>query len=372
MNARHLRSVLVLAAVAVLVACGDTRRGLGAGASGGAGGPNEGATAGVGGGSGSASMGVAGAGDASVGGAESGGASPGPGGGASPGPGGGASPGPGGGASPGPGGGAAGSAAGMAGRAGAPDGGWGGAVALVACPASMPEGACSTERLSCTYPTGSCWCDQGNWSCIACPGAQPAADQIPCDIEVSMACRYGAVTCSCPSPTGAGPGCGVCPTTRPTAGALCGNTTFECRYDADTCACAADGRWQCATPACPVPPGPFSSVNCVTPGRFTCQYPKEKQFCSCDPFNYNSPVCSCPSAHPEEGSACVVPGRWFDLGSPSCTYGGSSCTCTDAAWHCTESCPLTAPTAGSSCGSSLSCSYPAAICGCDGTTWTCQ
>lgn len=355
-SARRLASrrqtLLTLVAVGVLSACGDTSRHLAPGVSGAPGGPYEGKGAAAGVGGGSSSAGVAGA----VSGAGTGAGEPNPAGG--------------GGASPGPGGGAAGSMAGMDALGGASDEG---AVGLVACPASMPEGACSIDRLSCTYPTGSCWCDQGSWTCIACPVTQPTTDDdIPCDVEVSMACRYGAVTCSCAALGSRGRGCGICPAARPTAGELCGNTAFECQYDGDTCACGADGRWQCATATCPLPPGPFSSVNCVTPGHFTCRYPREQQYCSCDPFNYNSPVCTCPAILPAEGSACLVPGRWFDMGSPSCTYGASSCTCIDAAWHCLQACPQAPPSTGTTCAAPLSCSYPAAICGCDGTKWTCQ
>jgi hypothetical protein len=347
---RRMLFALALAAVVALSACGDTHRRSGLQAGGAAGDPNE-AVAGAGTGSGSTGAGVAGAGT------DAGGIDPAGGGGASPDPGAG---------------GQAQSAAGMGGPFGPFEGGRGGAPALVACPASRPDGACSIEKLSCTYPNGSCWCDRGNWTCIACPESQPTTAGIPCDINVSMACRYGEVTCSCPALSGRGQGCGICPAAPPTSGSVCGNTTFECQYDANTCACGDDGRWQCATAACPVPPGPFSSINCVTPGRFTCRYPNEAQYCSCDPFNATSPVCSCPFELPTEGSACVVPGRWFDFSPPTCTYGSSTCECHDGTWKCMASCPLGPPTTGAACGSMLSCSYPAAICGCDGTKWTCQ
>jgi hypothetical protein len=70
-------------------------------------------------------------------------------------------------------GGAAGTASGgvSGGAAGAASGG-----VLIVCPSSPPCGACTTEGLACAYPTESCLCSGGTWTCFACPATQPAND----------------------------------------------------------------------------------------------------------------------------------------------------------------------------------------------------
>jgi hypothetical protein len=252
---------------------------------------------------------------------------------------------------------------------------------LVACPPSPPTGCCSTEILSCAYPTKSCVCDKGTWSCLDCPATQPQGSDpqpIPTDIRLAFECRYGDVTCSWPTNSlkqydSSVWRCGVCPTDRPTTGAVCGNTGFECRYGGDSCQCdAKSGTWQCATPTCDTQPNYLGSGACVTPGHFTCQYTDLGQSCVCGALT-NVRRCTCPVALPTDGTVCLAV---TDIGGKrsDCTYGDVTCTC-DIKWHCatpTPICPTPQPTAGSACSTQVSCSYPTAICACDGATWSCQ
>jgi hypothetical protein len=262
-------------------------------------------------------------------------------------------------------------------------GGTGGVVAtLVDCPNAVPSGACSVENLVCAYPTQSCVCDSGAWTCIACPASQPtnftdADTTILSEHRLSMACQYGAVTCSYPhSMSSSNPydgsqwGCGVCPSAHPANSVSCGNTSFECRYGADACLCdATTGTWKCASPVCD-PPGP-NLGTCGVLGHFTCQYPDLDQTCVCGTIR-NTRRCSCPHTQPAQGSACMSYSS--SHGSlTDCTYGDAQCHCNGAAgWQCTTpQCPTAQPTPGAACTTQLTCSYGSALCACDGTGWSC-
>jgi len=250
---------------------------------------------------------------------------------------------------------------------------------LVTCPSSPPCGACSVEDLACAYPTESCLCSGGAWTCFSCPATQPADNDsfdFP-DRRLSMSCRYGAVTCSTPIFV---PllllknswSCGVCPAERPTTGAACGNTRFECRYGVDTCACN-ESSWTCAAPSCEVPRSSQPGMNgCYGPGHYTCQY--EAQTCSCG-GNGAGRRCTCPASRPADGTRCE---SFAGVGGDTsgCTYGVTKCSCLDrpgSTWSCADPvCPTSMPAPGSPCAMPLSCAYGAAFCSCDGTTWSCS
>lgn len=265
----------------------------------------------------------------------------------------------------------AGGGAGTAAGGGAGTGSGGTAVVgigtLIDCPASPPSGACSVNFMNCAYPTTSCRCSSGTWSCQSCPSSPEATN-------IGSACAYGNVTCSTF-------GCGICPDAHPTAGAACGNTTFKCLYGEDVCFCGGnlDG-WKCAALSCPEHPTNADNrrINCAT---FTlssgtgvsfdhaCRYETEGQSCACnDGSGFGTFMCSCPATLPAEGSACV--------GVGPCNFGGATCNCSDGAWRCGGACPASKPALGTACSGQLSCSYPGAngatdFCSCDGVTWSC-
>jgi hypothetical protein len=256
------------------------------------------------------------------------------------------------------------------GAAGAASGG-----VLIGCPSSPPCGACTTEDLACAYPTESCLCSGGAWTCFACPATQPANDDgfdFP-DRRLSMSCRYGNVTCSIPifvplSLIKDSWSCGICPADRPTTGAACGNTRFECRYGVDTCACN-QASWTCATPSCEVPRSQPGMQGCAGPGHYTCQF--ETQNCSCGGRGAGR-RCTCPASRPADGSHCE---SFAGVGgnTSGCMYGATKCTCLDSpgsTWSCVDPvCPTSIPAPGSSCALPLS---GASFCACDGAIWSCS
>ena len=258
---------------------------------------------------------------------------------------------------------------------------------LLACPSSRPNGACTIDGLSCAYPTGSCLCVGGAWSCIACPPARPengAVFSASGDLRMFFSCAYGSVTCSSPSGFSHLGGnyaywsnawaCGVCPATHPTSGTTCGNTDFECRYGDDTCQCAYSS-WSCVTATCESDPAPnLSAKECNgTIGHYTCSYPSSDQTCVCGGAGERR--CSCPATPLANGSPCV------GFVSGTCTYGDMVCSCfgmnpAPSVWNCTVPpppvCPATQPTSGASCSMKLdSCAYGNNFCSCDGAKWTC-
>jgi len=232
---------------------------------------------------------------------------------------------------------------------------------------------CPIESQSCLYATASCRCSNGAWTCTACPDFRPNVSPIPpgtsAPLCINEACSYGDVTCSCSGTNGWA--CGVCPAARPAEGTACGNVSFACTYGNDVCGCTGDQGWSCQTltcPAHPTAPGPSQGrENC--PGSsgslsYTCVYPNEQQVCTCAG---GFMTCLCPTAQPTDGANCV--------GTPSCSYGGQSCLCSQGHWNCSGACPAIAPTAGSACDTPLTCAYPLnggpTLCVCDGATWSC-
>ena len=257
---------------------------------------------------------------------------------------------------------------------------------LVECPSSPPSGCCSVENLSCAYPTESCVCDGRSWKCYACPATRPTTSsqgtETLTDPRLWMTCQYGDVTCSYPSNLSSGSNvsiygrnewtCGVCPASRPSNGAACGNTTFECRYGTDTCHCGGGEGWKCATPSCDTKAGAFNSgyLACVAPGHFTCQYPALDQICTCGTQS-DDRRCTCPASRPANGSLCLSYAG-HDGTLRDCMYGDAKCSC-GGTWQCTDPiCPTAMPAPGSSCSMQLSCAYGAMFCACDGATWSCS
>jgi hypothetical protein len=141
---------------------------------------------------------------------------------------------------------------------------------------------------------------------------------------------------------------------------------FECRYGGANCLC--DGTtWVCSDPECIDPTPMFYTPICLSLAHFTCQYPDEGQTCMCGDRN-GGPHCSCPTARPVEGNACVGPvGPEF----AGCTYGDRVCDCIQNRWTCSV-CPVAMPVNATSCPFVANCSYPAGFCYCDGTAWTCS
>ena len=271
-------------------------------------------------------------------------------------------------------GGAAGTDAG--GAAGTGSGGNIGGI-LAVCPDAAPTGCCSVEYQVCTYPTETCVCDGGAWTCLACPATQPAGYYD--DERLSWSCRYGNVTCSYPAPSvlhtySTDWGCGVCPPGEPTTGVACGNVAFECRYGADTCRCLS-GSWTCATASCVQRYGAGGGEGvCVGPGHFTCQFPAFDQNCVCGTIN-DGRRCSCPASRPASGQTCLAYAGTMGLAN-GCTYGDVTCQCVggNSQWTCSSNvpiCPTAMPATGAACSGFLNCSYGSTLCVCDGTSWSC-
>ena len=262
---------------------------------------------------------------------------------------------------------------------GAGDTGAGGIVGpvLSTCPSVEPSGACPVEGVSCPFPTKTCVCKNGAWTCIDCPLAQTLNGGPACPGHAI--CRYatggelaadGPVTCSCGTPPASAWGCGICPPDRPTAGAICGSTRFTCAYGAELCSCDGANGWSCLTPACP-PETSLPVTNCgpQVPG-FVCSWSTADQSCVC-PSGALARVCTCPAAQPLEGGACL------GTQGPCAYVGGWNCTCsgrqgTAGTWHCSPVCPGAPPLNGP-CTEPLICSYENSIrCTCDGTAWSCS
>ncbi|HEY8926445.1 MAG TPA: hypothetical protein VIU64_18815, partial [Polyangia bacterium] len=230
---------------------------------------------------------------------------------------------------------------------------------LVACPSSLPAGACAIEGLACPYATTKCTCKAGTWTCSDCPPARPPPPTTmpPPDGDRCFdpfACRYdpdtglpssnGALTCSCGA-------CGQCPAAHPTPGAACADPRLACGYGAEICACDATrgSTWTCLTPTCPAAPtggGAGEPGTCGgMPEGHVCRYADVDQNCACAANRQHVPTlsCSCPAAAPAEGSACL------ETPAP-CDYIGWSCTCTagpdGGRWHCGTSCPPGPPLNG--------------------------
>jgi len=253
---------------------------------------------------------------------------------------------------------------------------------VLECPASPPSGCCSDESLSCAYPTKSCVCSRGAWSCMDCPATRPPdGAPTPDDRRIWMRCKYDDVTCSYPAGMLFGTNvvymstswvCGVCPPDKPATGEACGNTGFECGYGAETCHCGGTTGWRCAAPLCDAKVSASNSGVCLGPGHFTCRYPDVDQNCVCGTA-IDTRRCSCPTTRPADGSSCVaLPGQDGAVGG--CMYGDIKCTCVGGTtWSCpVPACPTAQPAPGSSCATRLSCSYGQAICACDGASWACS
>jgi hypothetical protein len=232
---------------------------------------------------------------------------------------------------------------------------------LLACPGDAPSGSCPAEGMTCEYPTQSCQCIGGDWSCIACPAAQPDATTSLCPLLVGtsivpLACTYGALTCTCVDELGPPKWrCGACPASAPAQGAACGNSSFSCAYADQSCTCSG-GTWMCSPTTCP----PLNLFGGSCTGVYTCAYPDQDQICSC-----NGPLemqCSCPANLPPNGGACAP---------ASCRYGDQICDCQSSGWMCMAACPTDHPTAGSACSTDLSCTYSDGVCYCSGGTWHC-
>jgi len=257
---------------------------------------------------------------------------------------------------------------GAGGRGGAGGTGGKGPPAVVPCPSSPPSGACAVENLTCSYPTGSCFCEHATWNCTACPATQPRPfDSCAVPNKALMNCTYGSVTCSCNDyNVGTSWICGVCPAQAPTTGDRCSaNAPFECRYGADN-NCVCDGTtWYCSDmPQCEGPKPDAYPFNCISPAIYTCAFPAQDQVCSCGNVNWGT-LCSCPTATPVENTQCQGP-----VGG-GCDYGDRVCDCVNGRWWC-GACPLDPPANGASCSFATNCGYSTAFCYCDGTTWSCS
>jgi hypothetical protein len=252
---------------------------------------------------------------------------------------------------------------------------------VLECPASPPSGSCSDESLSCAYPTKSCVCSRGTWSCRDCPATRPSdGAPTPDDRRMWMRCKYDNVTCSYPTGMVFGASveyritswaCGVCPPDKPGTGEACGNTAFECSYGAETCHCGGTTGWRCAAPLCDAKASASNSSVCLGPGHFTCRYPEVDQNCVCGTA-IDTRRCSCPATRPADGASCVaLAGQDDAVGG--CMYGDIKCSCVGTRWSCpVPVCPTAQPAPGSSCATHLSCSYGQAICACDGASWSCS
>jgi hypothetical protein len=262
-----------------------------------------------------------------------------------------------------------------------------GVGSLGTCPSSVAEGACPIDGVSCPYPTKSCTCKSGTWACTDCPPAQTLNGGPP--YAGRFICRYassgefaadGPITCSSTT-VASGWGCGMCPTSRPTPGAECeparltSKAGFTCAYGDELCSCDGPNGWSCLTPACSPTPSPTAIPNTcgglVT--GYVCRYPSVDQNCSCGGGleGLGGLTCSCPTARPLEGGACIRTAQ-------PCGYLGWSCACTTTAtggtdrWHCTAVCPTSPPLNGP-CTEPLTCNYEnSRHCTCDGVSWSCQ
>jgi hypothetical protein len=243
---------------------------------------------------------------------------------------------------------------------------------LILCPASAPTGSCSIDGQTCGYPTETCICASGTWTCTGCPSTQPAGGTI-CSVgdgpdagarDLPFNCGYGPVTCSCaahiPIDTAPTWSCGVCPATQPSSGASCGNSSFDCSYTHANCSCV-DGAWSCVELACPQP---YFSTVISCQGLYTCDFPAAGQICGCGSGGRSQLACSCPIALPAEGQQCLPAG--------TCGYGDQSCSCGVGGWHCAPVCPSSKPSDGAVCSSTLSCAYDPALCYCAGGAWHCS
>jgi hypothetical protein len=250
------------------------------------------------------------------------------------------------------------------------------------CPDSPPSGCCAIEGLACAYPTESCICDGGAWTCLACPTMQPTGWVDNHDDErLFWSCRYGNVTCTSPAGTttftyGTAWGCGVCPPAEPTQRSACGNVNFECSYGADTCRCSGGnaGTWTCAAPSCvPLNGADLGEHACAGPGHYTCQYPAFGENCTCGTLN-DARRCSCPATRPVAGQPCLAFAGMHGKEGP-CTYGDTDCSCLGAGWTCASNvpvCPTAMPPSGATCSGFLNCNYGSSLCVCDGTSWSCS
>jgi hypothetical protein len=129
------------------------------------------------------------------------------------------------------------------GGSGAGASGSGGGGATGPCPASEPNGSCTTPVTACEYPGPvQCECWDAMWSCNACPANEPTNDN-NCTGTNSGGdrCFYGLTHCRC---TNMGTWrCRDCPASEPADGSACMGG-IHCAYDGVGCACM-NGMWSC-------------------------------------------------------------------------------------------------------------------------------